>query len=165
MRKLLSSSASWARRLPTFRSIFRLLFSWQLLRWGAFAASIVYAVSLTRAEYWFLKSFQGPSVDEVLAASYASEHAYPFDYRFRNRPLRNAIELVQHQVIPVNNLTPSVLEAIRTDPMDLEVIYNVGIWQAELGNKDNAKNILTFASRLAPGNPLIAKAASSIQIK
>jgi hypothetical protein len=153
---------SWVHRLPTFRFIFRLLFSWQLLRWAAFAASIVYAVSITRAEYWFLKSFQGPSVDEVLEAAYAGEHAYPFDYRFRNRPLRTAIELVQHKVIPVNNLTPAVLEAIRTDPMDLEVIYNVGVWQAELGSKDNAKKILDFASRLAPGNPLIAKAASSL---
>ena len=101
----------------------------------------------------------------MLDASYKSEHAYPFDYRFRNRPLRAVIELAQHGLVPINYLGPPVVEALRTDPMDLEVIWNVGIWQSELGNKANAKQILDFASRLAPGNPLIAKAASSMSTK
>ena len=75
------------------------------------------------------------------------------------------IELAQNRIIGIEALSPAIIEAIRTDPIDLEVIWNVGVWQNELGHKEQAKSILTFASRLAPGNVLVSRAVESLQPK
>jgi hypothetical protein len=63
-----------------------------------------------------------------------------------------------HNSIPLGYILPPLTEALRTDPWDLEVIWNIGVLQNQSGNKEGSRNTLQVASKLAPGNALIARA-------
>ncbi len=67
-------------------------------------------------------------------------------------------------VKPVD-MQPFLINAYKTDPLDLELVWNIGIWLKEIGNLDAAQATLVFASRLAPGNALVARAADEITTK
>ncbi len=114
------------------------------------------------AEYHFVNSFIGKDVQSLLDAAQKAEAIYPFDYRFRNRPIRTAIELAMAGHLPVAELQKPIMEAYKTDPLDLELVWNIGIWLREMGNLDGAKQTLEFASHLAPGNALVARAVSEM---
>ncbi len=129
---------------------------------AGFAASMLYVVSVARAEYYFARSFHGQTLEELIDAGFKTEQSYPLDYRFRNRPLRVAIELAMRAKIPADAIVEPLREALRTDPLDLEVIWNLGVLQTQGGNKEAARNTLLFASRLAPGNVLVARAVNEM---
>ncbi len=110
-------------------------------------------------------SFVGKNVPDILASAQKSENAYPFDYRFRNRPVRAAIEMAQAHLLAISDIQPQLLSSYKTDPLDLELVWNIGIWLKETGNLEGARNVLSYASHLAPGNALIARAVTELTPK
>jgi len=88
----------------------------------------------------------------------AVEKIYPYTYRFRNRPPRAAIEFAQAQKLSLQDLAKYLAIGADTDPFDLELIWNIGVFANQIGNQANAKAAFTFASRLAPHNPSVAGA-------
>ena len=67
--------------------------------------------------------------------------------------------------LPVAELQKPIIEAYKTDPLDLELVWNIGIWLREMGNLDGSRQTLTFATRLAPGNALVARALQEVTAK
>lgn len=58
--------------------------------------------------------------------------------------------------MPMADLRPYLIEALKTDPIDLELLWNIAVWEHSTGQDAAMKDVLQFATRLAPGNAIIA---------
>lgn len=68
--------------------------------------------------------------------------------------------MAQINKLPMRELGNYLQIGLKTDPYDLELIWNIAVWLHQLGDDKNSKATFAFASQLAPHNPIVAGALS-----